>query len=483
MINAPRLLNGNSTPSLPDTLFSDLQIDKILSSQSIAVLQHPCESSEIMRRNELFLLLDKSENVAHVENTLSALCATERALYLLKDAKIPLDIYYRQAELFESYLTSCDALASMYNIGELFADVANHYSSEESQKLRSEMEKSAHKVRSLLREMSAGLLSFADKNWLTPDYDAVSEFNNISECAERLGFTVTKQKLQNTKINLSLSDAVFHLYSDKVAQIEAEIAKYADVDFYEPTTHTSEIKFFLEIHGLIQRVTKLGVPHCIAKISQTPQYIAKELYDVSLLAKNCETIIPNDADFTENEPFCFLLGANGGGKTTYLRALGVNLIFFLTGCPVFAKEAEIYPFDIVLSHFPRDERFDNTGRLDEERKRTEEMLNTAQNKTAFLLFNETFSGTDDKRGFDLLIDATKKIEADCHFGLYVTHFHEVMSLDYPVLSAEVDLSDANKRTFRIVRSKGSASSYAADILKKYGLDKNSLEARRCGNGN
>ena len=483
MINAPRLLNGNSTPSLPDTLFSDLQIDKILSSQSIAVLQHPCESSEIMRRNELFLLLDKSENVAHVENTLSALCATERALYLLKDAKIPLDIYYRQAELFESYLTSCDALASMKDLGELFAYVADYYSSEKSQNLLSEMKESAHKIRSLLSQMNVGLLSFADKNWLTPDYNAVSEIDNISMSAEKLGFAIPKKKKQNAKINLSFSDAMCRLYADKIAQIEAEIAKYADVDFYEPTTHTSEIKFFLEIHGLIQRVTKLGVPHCIAKISQTPQYIAKELYDVSLLAKNCETIIPNDADFTENEPFCFLLGANGGGKTTYLRALGINLIFFLAGCPVFAKEAEIYPFDIVLSHFPRDERFDNTGRLDEERRRTEEMLKAAQDKVAFLLFNETFSGTDDKRGFDLLIDTVAKIAESKYFGLYVTHFHEVMSLDYPVLSAEVDLSDANKRTFRIVRSKGSASSYAADILKKYRLDKDSLTARRCGHGN
>ncbi len=483
MINAPRLINKFRTNLLPNALFSDLQIDKILSSQSIAMLQHPCEPSEIVRRNELFLLLDKGENVAHVENTLSVLCATERALYLLKDAKIPLDIYYRQAELFESYLASCEALASMYNIGELFADVANHYSSEESQKLRSEMKESAHKIRSLLREMSAGLLSFADKNWLTPDYDAVSEIDSISACAKSLGFSVPAKKAQNTKINLSLSEAICRLYSDKVEQIESEIAKYANVDFHEPLMYISEIKFFLEIYSLLHRATQISVPHCIAKISKTPQYIAKELYDVSLLAKNCESIVPNDADFTENEPFCFLLGANGGGKTTYLRALGVNLIFFLAGCPVFAKEAEIYPFDIVLSHFPRDERFDNTGRLDEERKRTEEMLNTAQNKAAFLFFNETFSGTDDKRGFDLLTDTAEKIEANRHFGLYVTHFHEVMSLDYPVLSAEVDSSDANKRTFRIVRSKGSASSYAADILKKYRLDKDSLAARRCGHGN
>ena len=483
MIKAPRLLNSSNTFSLPNTLFSDLQIDKILSSQSIAVLQHPCEPSEIVRRNELFLLLDNSDNVAHVENTLSALCATERALYLLNDAKIPLDIYCRQAELFESYLVSCEALASMKDVGVLFADLADYYSSEASRQLRSEMKESEHKIRNLLFEMNTGLLSFADKNWLTPDYDAVSEIDSISACAKSLGFSVPAKKAQNTKINLSLSEAICRLYSDKVKQIESEIAKYANVDFHKPLMYISEIKFFLEIHGLIQRASKHCVTHTIPKIANTPQYIAKELYDVSLLAKNCETIIPNDADFTEKEPFCFLLGANGGGKTTYLRALGVNLILFLAGCPVFAKEAEIYPFDIVLSHFPRDERFDNTGRLDEERKRTEEMLNTAQNKAAFLFFNETFSGTDDKRGFDLLTDTAEKIEANRHFGLYVTHFHEVMSLDYPVLSAEVDSSDANKRTFRIVRSKGSASSYAADILKKYRLDKDSLAARRCGHGN
>ena len=483
MIKAPRLINSSNKVLLPNTLFSDLQIDKILSSQSIAVLQHPCESSEIMRRNELFLLLDKSENVAHVENTLSALCATERALYLLNDAKIPLDIYYRQAELFETYLTSCDALALMCDLGALFTDVADYYSSEKSRNLLFEMKESAHKIRSLLFEMNAGLLSFADKNWLTPDYDAVSEVDNISACAEKLGFTVPKKKKQNAKINPSFSDAICRLYADKIAQIEAEIAKYDDVDFHEPTSYISEIQFFLEIHGLIQKAKKVGIPHTNAKIAKEPCYTAKELYDISLLAKNCESIVPNDADFSENEAFYFVLGANGGGKTTYLRAVGINLILFLAGCPVFAKQAEMYPFDIVLSHFPKDERFDNTGRLDEERRRTEEMLKAAQDKVAFLLFNETFSGTDDKRGFELLKDTATQIDEHRHFGLYVTHFHEVMSLDYPVLSAEVDATDENKRTFRIVRSKGSASSYAADILKKYGLDKNSLEARRCGNGN
>ncbi|MBR2010429.1 MAG: hypothetical protein IKA06_01590 [Clostridia bacterium] len=480
---APRLLHNRNTDLLPNTLFSDLQLDKLLSAHATAVLRHPCEQSEIVRRNALFVLLDENENLACVENALSVLCATERALQLLKDAKIMLDKYYRQVEVLESYIGSCELLACVHHLGDLFADIANYFSSDEKKKLLAHMKQSVQKIKKLLQEMNTGLLSFGDKNWLTPDYDAVSEFDSISACAEALGFPIPKRKPQNIKINLSLSDAMCHLYADKVAHIEAEIAKYADIDFYEPTIYIPEIKFFLEIRNLIQRAMGIGVPHCISKIANTPKYAAKKLYDISLLAKNCENIVPNDADFTENEPFYFLLGANGGGKTTYLRAVGINLILFLAGCPVFAKEAEIYPFDIVLSHFPRDERFDNTGRLDEEKMRTEEMLTKAQNKAAFLFFNETFSGTDDKRGFDLLTDTVAKIAESKQFGLYVTHFHEVMSLDYPILSAEVDLSDANKRTFRIVRSKGSASSYASDILKKYRLDKDSLAARRCGHGN
>ena len=50
----------------------------------------------------------------------------------------------------------------------------------------------------------------------------------------------------------------------------------------------------------------------------------------------------------------------------------VCLLLFLAGCPVFAQEASIYPFDTVAAHFPKDERFDHVGRLDEELLRTSE---------------------------------------------------------------------------------------------------------------
>lgn len=480
MTTRPKLLNYNEKANLPRQLFADLQLDKVLSEQAINVLQKPCTEGEILRREELFALLEKSENNDKLKDCLTILINAERALTLLKDAEVQLDRYRRHMEAFAAYINACESLVSLSGCGSLLADVANYFSSEEKQRTIAEISEGKNRITTLLNQMRNGLLSFADKNWLTPDCDAVSEFDHIAVCAEELGFSVIKKRRHNTKINLSMSNAVCRLYADKVIEIEAILEKFANTDFYEPLSYISEIRFFLEIHDLIRKSGRIGVPYCIPKAAKEPLYQAKELFDISLLTKNCERIVPNDADFTENESFYFLFGANGGGKTSYLRAVGINLVLFLTGCPIFAKNATIYPFDFVASHFPKDERFDNIGRLDEELKRTVEMINASDNKTAFLLFNETFSGTDDKRGFELLKNTAEQVRAAKHFGLYVTHFYEAMSLDYPALSAEIDPADQNKRTYRIVKSKGNASSYAADILKKYRLDKESLKARRDG---
>ena len=141
-----------------------------------------------------------------------------------------------------------------------------------------------------------------------------------------------------------------------------------------------------------------------------------------------------------------------------------------------------YPFTSVQTHYPADERFSGMGRLDDEQRRVDEML-TGANTDGFYLFNETFSGTDDARGFALVRDTLARIGETGHFGLFVTHFHEVMELDVPVLSAQVDPADENKRTYRILRAKGGASSFAADILRKYRLDRDSLRERREQNGN
>lgn len=483
MKTAPGLLNRETEYSLPNQLFVDLQLNRILSSSDLKVLQAPCGKSEILRRQELFLALKKDDCRTKINNCLSLLTTYQRTLVAWRDAKIPLDRYHLHLSVLREYANICASLAALSDCGELCRDVADYYSDNERQKTTAEIFNDEIYIKKLLQRLHRGLLSFSDKNWIAPADSSCDEFDEIASCAKNLGFDAPKKKKHTVRIDSSLSDALCRLYAFEVAEIERVFKKYEAVDLYEVLAYIPEFSFFTHIHDLAEKARQMNIACCFPKISDKCQYAANAVYDISLLAKNCDRIIPNDVVFSEEEPFFFLIGANGGGKTTYLRALGINLVLFLSGCPVFAKEATIYPFDLVVSHFPADERFCNIGRLDEEVRRTEELLSLTSGQKAFFLFNETFSGTDEKRGFDLLSSTANKIIELGHFCLYVTHFHEVMNTDLSILSAEVDTKEDNKRTYRIVKMKGNASSYAADILKKYRLDKESLSKRRCGHGN
>ena len=208
------------------------------------------------------------------------------------------------------------------------------------------------------------------------------------------------------------------------------------------------------------------------------------MYDFTLLSSDTPSIVPNSTYFTSEEPFFFLVGANGGGKTTYLRAIGCNLVLLMAGCPIMARSGVGYPFTTVQTHYPADERFSGMGRLDDEQRRVDEML-TGANTDGFYLFNETFSGADHEKGFALAMNLAERMGEDGEFGLFVTHFHQVIGKAFPVLSVgtvadereENPLKAHHNRTYRVSYAGAKAHSYAEDILRKYGMDRRSLRER------
>lgn len=474
----PRLLTYDTPECLSDTLLQDLQLSKLYNAQTLLVLQHPCKAVQIQRRQELFAHLEDNRSLAKFSVCLSALEAVARAYDLWLHTSIPLETYHRYANLLTAYLEACDCLIALEDLGQTCAEVSAYLRSEEQQRTREILQEDMQRIAGLLQATHAGLLSFSNKIWLTPPEPAtVSEFQKISTCAQEMGLVPQERKRHDTKINASFSDALCRLYATEVAEIEALQTHLSKEAVTQVLAYIPEMIFFLDVHEMEQRASAKGIPHCLPEIASSPTYTAKALYDISLLIKQCEHIVPNDLACTEEELFFFLLGANGGGKTTFLRAVGINALLCLAGCPVFAKQACIYPFDIITAHFPKDERFDNTGRLNEEWTRTNQMLAQAIHKKALCLFNETYTGADDQRGFDLLQRTVDRVHEDGHFSLYVTHFHQVMQLNSPVLTAEVAEDDQHRRTYRITKSKGTACSYAADILRKYRLDKDSLKER------
>ncbi|MBQ8509631.1 MAG: hypothetical protein IJ493_06960 [Clostridia bacterium] len=479
-MSAPRLLNYESTP-LPARLFDDLQAGTILSPAAIGVLRHPCGRNEILRRQELFAAMTREDCRARITASLDLLKACRRTLELWREANDRLERQALFLRLLACYPDACESIGALSGFGSLCDETAAYFASPEKRQLYDEMRADRNRAAALSAPMRKFLLSVSDKYWLTPDAAVRDEFDEIAARASGLGFAIPEKKAIAARADRSLSDGVCRLFAAQVSGLDAIAAKYAEIDWNEPVGYIGELEFFLEIHALCKRAEACGIPHCFPTPVEKRRYIARDVCDITLISRKSSGIVPNDVHFTEEEPFFFLTGANGGGKTTYLRAVGINLALFLAGCPIFATQAAIYPFGTLLSHFPADEGFADVGRLDDERRRADEMLASA-GECAFLLFNETYSGTDDKRGFTLMMETADAVRQVGHFCLYVTHFHPAADSGYPILTALVDAADGNRRTWRIARKNGRTSSFAADILRKYKLDRESLMERRCGHG-
>ncbi len=468
-MNIPRLLRYDEEYIMQAEAVTDMQADKLLSAAVTGVLRHPCGKGNIKARQELFANMQKGDLAQRMSTLLSELKGYDRLLTEYRKTKNQFEKIYLQIRVLEEFCRLNELFSAFKDDGELLSAVAEFHPAQTT------LQNDLSKIRGILKKTQSLFFSVAGKMWITPSSDIPIYKEKLINCAGSLSLTPeTAKKTRTESVSPSIATAMLELYQDEFSQINEILGRYGNVELDGVRSYIPELEFYLSVHQLIQKAKSCGIPYTFPQISDSPCYEAVELFDISLLAKNV-VAVPNDAYFTADEPLFFLTGANGGGKTTYARAVGLNLLLFLSGCPIFARSAKIYPFSALLTHFPVDERFDNTGRLDEEYGRTEKMLAVCDEP--FMIFNETFSGTDDKRGYALLLELVEKITENNHFALYVTHFHEIEETSYPLLCAEINEANDNERTYRIHRFGAKSSSFAADILKKYRLDERSLEER------
>lgn len=450
----------------------DLRMDSILSDNALYFISIPCNRQDILKRQEMFSKIMEDDGFISVQNCLVLLKTLEHTRELLSSAVNELEKVHYTVEKYRIYAKTVEALCSLKDLGDLLCRVSEYFANQKI--VCREILDAVKFSEGRMLPFKSGLISLQDKVWITPENNVTDEYDLIKSCAEDLGLNTPKKKRFLLTVDKTLSDSICSMYSDSLTAIHQSLDKFAHINCFEILEYISEFEFIVEIVSLVKKAADNEIKYCFPKISDIPGYRAQEAADITLLSNGITNIVPNDIDFTDDS-FSFLMGANSGGKTTYLRAVAVNLIFFLSGCPVFAESAEIFPFEYVDTHFTSDERYTDTGRLDDEMVRVNEMFGRADGKCAFLFFNETFSGTDDKRGFELLKSFVDKLKKNKYFGLWVTHFPNVLTLDEPILTVQV--GDNNRRTYRVERSKDSSSSYANDILRKYRIDGESLRLR------
>ena len=470
----PSLLTIGQKQGIPYQTFDDLQLRRLLDEKTIRILSYPAEKEELLQRQELFGVLRTEAGLARIKDVFAALKEYERAVRLWRSTSIEVEKRFLFASALSQYRGICKTLASLSDCGTKLSAVSQHWASALAAYPTIDDDLTA-----MERELSvigSFNLSFAERAYMTRDAVPETVYDELSSCAADLGLEMNDRRGARIRLNDSLSHAIAELHPEEIARFDALCTPYADIAFDAPNAYIDELNFYFAILSLCDKADEMAIPVCFPALSDRRQYLAECVYDVSLFLKNAQRIVPNDTFFAEDTPFFFITGANGGGKTTYLRACGINLILFLGGCPIFAKTASIYPYTQVLSHFPADERFSSGGRLQEEKQRVDRLLTQCDSDT-FIVFNETYSGTDDKLGCEMTLDTASGLKERVTHGLFVTHFHEVRAGGYPMLNTVTEEDENHVRTFRIVRDLGITSSFADDILRKYKLDAASLSER------
>ena len=171
-----------------------------------------------------------------------------------------------------------------------------------------------------------------------------------------------------------------------------------------------------------------------------------------------------------------ITGANQGGKTTLLRALGCAQLMMQAGMPVAATKFAAIPVGAVFTHWAREEDTGLTrGKLDEELDRMKEIVSIAH-PGDLLLCNESFASTNEAEGSQILADVTGAL---VHAGVHirsVTHlytFATAMAQDKSLAAVFLRAPRSNdaKRSFVLEPGAPRRTSYGLDLFDKlFGTD-------------
>lgn len=183
----------------------------------------------------------------------------------------------------------------------------------------------------------------------------------------------------------------------------------------------TELAFYVAALNLHDALKRLNAPTTTPILAENLG--THGLYDPCLALRIGSAPVGNDVTLSE-EQLLLVTGANHGGKSTFLRALGTAQLMLQSGLFVAADSFAADTAGMVFTHWAREEDVElEHGKLDDELERMSDIVDDIR-PGDLLLCNESFSSTNEAEGSELALDVTRSLVGSGVRVRFVTHLYD-----------------------------------------------------------
>jgi DNA mismatch repair ATPase MutS len=234
----------------------------------------------------------------------------------------------------------------------------------------------------------------------------------------------------------------------------------------------TELAFYIGCLNLHGELASRGMPITfpIPRPAGTRQHEFNGLYDVCLVLTMRRPVVANTAN-ANRKNLVIITGANQGGKSTFLRSIGLAQLMMQCGLFVGAERFEAETCPAVFTHYKREEDTNmKSGKFDEELARMSDLADHLL-PNSMLLFNESFAATNEREGSDIAGQIVRALLKKDMRIFYVTHLYEFARGFFDekkdgALFLRAERKDDGSRTFKLVEARPLETSYGEDLYQE-----------------
>lgn len=234
----------------------------------------------------------------------------------------------------------------------------------------------------------------------------------------------------------------------------------------------TELAFYVGGLNLHEQLAQLAEPTAFPQFGAPAErcHAFTGLYDVCLALSMKHTIVGNNEQ-ADSKDLVMITGANQGGKSTFLRSIGLAQLMLQCGLFVPAASFSANVCRGLYTHYKREEDASmKSGKLDEELRRMSDIVDHLA-PNALVLFNESFAATNEREGSEIARQIVRAL-LDKHIKVFfVTHLYELAHGFYSkrltnALYLRAERQANGTRTFKLIEGEPLQTSYGEDLYEK-----------------